>query len=118
MIAVENIRRAIMKATQEEMEIDKIIDGLYLGGLDAEDTERIATELEARKQRIIKFRIYLERQIVVIFRAVWRRRNAFAGRGGTSAVSDKMLLTVPTPPTAEAANCSLWQRGMTCEAAA
>ena len=118
MIAVENIRKAIMKATQEEMEIDKIIDGLYLGGLDAEDTERIAAELEARKQRIIKFRIYLERQIVVIFRAVWRRRTAFAGRGSTSAVSDKMLLTVPTPPTAETANCSLWQRGMTCEAAA
>ena len=101
-----------MKATQEEMEIDKIIDGLYLGGVDAEDAVRIAAELEARKQRIIKFRIYLERQIVVIFRAVWRRRNAFAGRGGTSAVSDKMLLTVPTPPTAEAAIRSLWQRGM------
>ena len=31
-----------------------------------------------------------------------------------SAVSDKMLLTIPTPPTAEAVIRSLGQRGMTC----
>ena len=41
-------------------------------------------------------------------------RNMGAGRSNTSAVSDKMLLTIPTPPTAEAAIRSLGQRGMAC----
>ena len=45
-------------------------------------------------------------------RALWMNRNNHASRGSTSAVSDMMLLTIPTPPTAEAANRSLWQRGI------
>ena len=45
-------------------------------------------------------------------RALWMNRNIHASRGSTSAVSDMMLLTMPTPPTAQAANRSLWQRGI------
>lgn len=44
-------------------------------------------------------------------RALWMNRNSHVPRGSTSAVSDMMLLTMPTPPTAQAANRSLWQRG-------
>lgn len=51
-------------------------------------------------------------------RALWMNRNNHALRGSTSAVSDMMLLTIPTPPTAEAANRSLWQRGIVSGAVA
>lgn len=51
-------------------------------------------------------------------RALWMNRNNHASRGSTSAVSDMMLLTIPTPPTAETANRSLWQRGIVSGAVA
>lgn len=51
-------------------------------------------------------------------RVLWMNRNKSVLRGNTSAVSDIMLLTMPTPPTAEAANRSLWQRGIILGAAA
>lgn len=44
-------------------------------------------------------------------RILWMNRNKSVLRGNASAVSDMMLLTMPTPPTAQTASRSLWQRG-------
>ena len=49
---------------------------------------------------------------------LWMNRNRGVNRSNTSNVSDKMLMTMPVPPTAEAANRSLWQRGILSGAAA
>ena len=67
------------------------------------------------KERRRELKSYCKREVQKLnarLRNAWIARNRGAGRSNTSAVSDKMLLTIPTPPTAEAANRSLWQRGM------
>ena len=55
------------------------------------------------------------RQISEKVRALWMKRNDGAGRSNTSSVSDRMLLTIPTPPTAVAAISSLGCGGVLCE---
>ena len=42
-----------------------------------------------------------------MIRTAWMNRNYTAGRSNTGAVTDPMLLSIPTPPTSEAANRSL-----------
>lgn len=51
-------------------------------------------------------------------RQLWMNRNEGSGRSNTSSVSDMMLMSMPVPPTAEAANRSLWRRGTMSGAAA
>ncbi len=69
------------------------------------------------RRRVIVFRSGRERNSMFM-RRLWMNRNATSNRSNTSAVSDMMLLTMPVPPTAEAAYCSLWQRGMASGAVA
>lgn len=45
-------------------------------------------------------------------RQLWMNRNKGVNRSNTTAVTDMMLMTMPVPPTAATANCSLWQRGI------
>ena len=79
--------------------------------------ESIIRDLKKRKKAIRRYRCYLVNKVNTynaIFRKAWLARNHKAGRSNTSSVSDMMLMTVPTPPTAEAAICRLKQRGMAC----
>ena len=111
---IRKIAAAIQKAFEAEREIDHEIDALDFLALTPEEYEQYRTELQERKREISRYRKSLVLDMNGLIVGLWLKRNAGAGRSNTSAVSDKMLLTVPTPPTAEAANRSLWQRGMAC----
>ena len=121
---IENISRAIRSAQEEEEAIEVRSDGLrrLIQSIADDAFEEILesiAEYEREAQRIQQqIKYYVEVLNQAIRMIWWLQRNASAGRSNTSAVSDMLLLTIPTPPTAETANCSLWQRGMTCEAAA
>lgn len=110
--SIEKISAAITKAFESLEETEREISVLDFLGLDPEDYEQVHDELEERKRELKKHCKKLIISLNSILRMTWLKRNAGAGRSNTSAVSDKMLLTIPTPPTAMAANRSLRQRGM------
>lgn len=114
----EAIRVASEAVQNADHEIKRFSEGLYLGGLDDEQKEEILAILRETKHEAKRQRRKLVQKMNCLLQIAWLHRNHSANRGDTSAVSDLMLLTIPTPPTAEAADRSLWQRGMTCEAAA
>ena len=109
---LSKISEAISKAVEVCMEIDHEIDALDFMGLSEEEYGQACVELEERRREAKRNCKSLVQKLNAVLRQVWLARNTGAGRSSTSAVSDKMLLTIPTPPTAEAANRSLWQRGM------
>ena len=112
------IAEAIKRAMEAEKEIDQKIDALDLLAMTPEECEEAREELIERKQEIHQYWKSLVYDMNDWIHALWLKRNAGAGRSNTSAVSDMMLLTVPTPPTAKAAYRSLWQRGIIDGAAA
>ena len=109
---LSKISAATTKAVEAVMEIDHEIDTLDFMGLSEEEYEQARVELEERRREAKRYCKGLVQKLNAVLRQVWLARNTGAGRSSTSAVSDKMLLTIPTPPTAEAAIRSLWQRGM------
>ena len=109
---ISKIAAAIEKAFEAVHDIDDEIDALSRSVLDEMEKELRISDLEERRKAAKRECKSLVQSLNMILRFVWLKRNAGAGRSDTSAVSDKMLLTIPTPPTAEAANRSLWQRGM------
>ena len=109
---LSKISAATTKAVEAVMEIDHEIDALDFMGLSEEEYEQARVELEERRREAKRNCKGLVQKLNAVLRQVWLARNTGAGRSSTSAVSDKMLLTIPTPPTAEAAIRSLWQRGM------
>lgn len=111
---IAKISAAIMKAFEATREIEHEIDALDFMGLSDEEYEQARGELEERRREAKRNCKSLVQSMNSILRIAWLKRNAGAGRSNTSAVSDKMLLTIPTPPTAEAAIRSLGQRGMAC----
>ena len=109
---ISKISAAIQKAFEAVHAIDREIDALDYRDLSPEEYEEIKQILKERRREL---KSYCKREVQKLnarLRNAWIARNRGAGRSNTSAVSDKMLLTIPTPPTAEAANRSLWQRGM------
>jgi len=74
--------------------------------------ERINMLLE-RKKEYSFYRKLKNEQIRRALRGLWMSRNANACRSNTSSVSDPMMNTIPTPPTATAVKCSCGQRGIT-----
>lgn len=114
---LHKISQAIMKACQAEREVDSEIDhvlALLCGGtdIDASYYQDVLLELKERQREIREYRKIMTQAIHAVLRSAWMRRNRSAGRSNTSAVSDMMLLTVPTPPTFVAANRSLQKWGM------
>ena len=109
---ISKISAAIQKAFEAVHAIDREIDALDYRNLSPEEYEEIKQSLKERRREL---KSYCKREVQKLnakLRNAWIARNRGAGRSNTSAVSDKMLMTIPTPPTAEAANRSLWQRGM------
>ena len=109
---LSKISAAIMKAFESRMKIDCDIETLDFMGLSEEEYEQARVELEEKWREAKRNCKSLVQKLNAVLHQVWLARNTGAGRSSTSSVSDKMLLTIPTPPTAEAAICSLWQRGM------
>ena len=109
---LSKISAAITKAVEAVMEIDHEIDALDFMGLSEEEYEQACVELEERRREAKRNCKGLVQKLNAVLRQVWLARNTGAGRSSSSAVSDKMLLTIPTPPTVEAVIRSLWQRGM------
>ena len=120
---LHKISQAIMKACKAEREVDSEIDlvlALLCGdaSIDVSYYQDVLLELEERRREIREYRKSMTQAIHSILRSVWMKRNKNAGRSNTSAVSDMMLLTVPTPPTFVAANRSLQKWGIKYGAAA
>lgn len=122
---IAKIADAIRKTYEATRDLDQEIEELkeriyvFLGNF---DSERLLAEFEGELRRLQetqrKMSLYSKALLIKLNRLIrlqWLERNSGAGRGNTSSVSDKMLLTIPTPPTAVAAVCSLLQRGMACE---
>ena len=109
---IAKISAAIQKAFEAVHQIDDEIDALDFLDLSPEEYEETKRILKERRRELKSNCKREVQRLHAVLRQVWQNRNKGAGRGNTSAVSDKMLLTIPTPPTAEAAIRSLWQRGM------
>lgn len=109
---ISKIAIAIEKAFEAVHDIDDEIDAISRSVLDEMEKEIRISNLEERRKAAKRECKSLVQSLNSILRFAWLKRNAGAGCSDTSAVSDKMLLTIPTPPTAEAAIRSLWQRGM------
>lgn len=63
--------------------------------------------LENQREQLRILRRLKTARVSLMIRTAWMNRNHTAGRSNTGAVTDPMLLSVPTPPTSEAANRSL-----------
>ena len=63
--------------------------------------------LENQREQLRALRRLKTARVSQMIRTAWMNRNYTAGRSNTGAVTDPMLLSIPTPPTSEAANRSL-----------
>ena len=82
----------------------------YLLGLHRSVLRDSYQKLLFERERLQKFREELRRirrlktqQVSTMIRSAWLNRNSAVGRSNTGAVTDPMLLSMPTPPTSEAA---------------
>ena len=113
---LRKISQAINAAYQEKRKIDREYEEIMARFLEAEEEiyREILKRVEESKKQIKRFILVLLCSMSAFLRDWWLKRNAYAGRSNTSAVSDKMLLTIPTPPTAVAAIGSLRRGGVLC----
>ena len=97
----------------EEIEIfaqilDRILDANYQERVQENiDLQLELERLENQRKQLQFLRRLKTAQVSLMIRTAWMNRNHTAGRSNTGAVTDPMLLSIPTPPTSEAANRSL-----------
>ena len=97
----------------EEIEIfvqilDRILDADYQQRFqDNIDLQLELERLENQREQLRILRRLKTARVSLMIRTAWMNRNHTAGRSNTGAVTDPMLLSIPTPPTSEAANRSL-----------
>ena len=98
---------------KEEIEIfaqilDRILDPDYQERVQENiDLQLELERLENQREQLRFLRRLKTARVSQMIRTAWMNRNHTAGRSNTGAVTDPMLLSIPTPPTSEAANCSL-----------
>ena len=117
---ISEISKAISKAFIDVMAREIHPDVLDLLNLSVEDWDDLTREEEIAIKKILRKKVEYIRlmwkakaaEISQQLRQLWMNRNKGANRSNTTAVTDMMLMTMPVPPTAEAAYCSLRQRGM------
>ena len=97
----------------EEIEIfaqilDRILEGDYQEIFqEYYDLQLELERLENQREQLRALRRLKTARVSQMIRTAWMNRNYTAGRSNTGAVTDPMLLSIPTPPTSEAANRSL-----------
>lgn len=88
--------------------ISRILDADYQERFqDNIDLQLELERLENRREQLRILRRLKTARVSLMIRTAWMNRNHTAGRSNTGAVTDPMLLSIPTPPTSEAANRSL-----------
>ena len=88
--------------------ISRILDADYQERFqDNIDLQLELERLENQREQLRILRRLKTAQVSLMIRTAWMNRNHTAGRSNTGAVTDPMLLSIPTPPTSEAANSSL-----------
>ena len=88
--------------------ISRILDGDYQERVQEKiDLQLELERLENQRKQLQFLRRLKTAQVSLMIRTAWMNRNHTAGRSNTGAVTDPMLLSIPTPPTSEAANRSL-----------
>ena len=98
---------------KEEIEIfaqilDRILDPDYQERVQENiDLQLELERLENQREQLRFLRRLKTARVSQMIRTAWMNRNHTAGRSNTGAVTDPMLLSIPTPPTSEAANRSL-----------
>lgn len=101
------------KRYKEDIEIfaqilDRILDANYQERVQENiDLQLELERLENQRKQLQFLRRIKTAQVSLMIRTAWMNRNHTAGRSNTGAVTDPMLLSIPTPPTSEAANRSL-----------
>ena len=88
--------------------ISRILDADYQERFqDNIDLQLELERLENQREQLRILRRLKTARVSLMIRTAWMNRNHTAGRSNTGAVTDPMLLSIPTPPTSEAANRSL-----------
>ena len=73
---------------------------------------RVYQDLEEAQHRIKKVWKVLNKRNGEILRRLRQQRDQYSKRGNASSVTDKALLTMPTPPTVMDAEGILWRGGV------
>ena len=88
--------------------LDRLLDANYQERVQENiDLQLELERLENQRKQLQFLRRLKTAQVSLMIRTAWMNRNHTAGRSNTGAVTDPMLLSIPTPPTSEAANSSL-----------
>ena len=88
--------------------ISRILDADYQERFQENiDLQLELERLENQRKQLQFLRRLKTAQVSLMIRTAWMNRNHTAGRSNTGAETDPMLLSIPTPPTSEAANRSL-----------
>lgn len=88
--------------------LDRILDADYQERVQENiDLQLELERLENQRKQLQFLRRLKTAQVSLMIRTAWMNRNHTAGRSNTGAETDPMLLSIPTPPTSEAANRSL-----------
>ena len=88
--------------------IDRILGEEYQERIQANYALQLELERLEEQREQLRFLSRLKTaRVSQMIRTAWMNRNYTAGRSNTGAVTDPMLLSIPTPPTSEAANRSL-----------
>lgn len=117
---ISKISKAISKAFIDTMAREVHPDVQELLNLSVEDWDDLTREEEIAIKKTLRKKVEYIRlmwkakaaDISQQLRQLWMNRNKGANRSNTPSVTDMMLMTMPVPPTATIANCSLWQRGI------
>lgn len=117
---ISKISEAISKAFIDKMAREIHPGVLELLNLSVEDWDDLTREEEIAIKKTLRKKVEYIRlmwkaktaDISQQLRQLWMNRNKGANRSNTTSVTDMMLMTMPVPPTATTANCSLWQRGI------
>ena len=88
--------------------ISRILEGDYQERFqEYYDLQLELERLEDQREQLRALSRLKTARVSQMIRTAWMNRNYTAGRSNTGAVTDPMLLSIPTPPTSEAANRSL-----------